>query len=172
MKSTDQQQAKLLQRVPTVTLMLRDEQFRAIGHMAVQWAFLEAEIDRELVWLNKQSEHKDHPVKLGAKFEDRTERWREMATLTYQGHPKCMEAVESISTKAVEIKVERDKIIHGNFGSSGIFFRIRHGRCIEVSDTVGTAPHIEDLACRISDVTAALFKHQAELGKAFDMPLG
>lgn len=157
-----------LQRVPTVTLMLSYQQFRAIGHMAVQWAFLESEIDRELVWLNERSEHKDHPAKLGAKFERRAERWREMAALTYKEHPERIKAVEGMSRKAVEIKVERDALIHGNFGSSGLFLRMRYGVCINISDTAGTAPHIEDLACRISDITAALFKHQDAVRRLFE----
>jgi hypothetical protein len=42
---------KPLQRVPVFQLLLTCEQFKAIGHIAVQWAFLESEINREIVWL-------------------------------------------------------------------------------------------------------------------------
>lgn len=160
-------ETKSLQRVPAFQLMLSEKQFRAIGHMTVQWAFLESEIDRELDWLNEQN---DKPVKLRAPFEHRAERWREMAALTYEEHPKLIEAVESISNAAAKIKGERDKFVHGNLSSSGVFFRIRDARIVEVSDT-GTPAHIEDLACRISDINAALFRHQAELNRVFETPV-
>lgn len=127
-----------LQRVPVFQLMLSDDQIRAIGHVALQWAFLESEIDRELVWLNEQT---DMRVSLRAPFEQRAERWREMAALAYEDHPKLIDAVDSVSKRATAIKGERDKFVHGNLSSSGIFFRVRDGRIIEVTDT-GTPPPI------------------------------
>ena len=158
---------KKLQRVPVFQLMLSEEQFRAIGHMATQWAFLESEIDRELIWLHKRSEHKRKRMNFRDRFVNRANQWLTMATRTYKKHPKRVKAVEQISRKAINIKCERDDLIHGNLSSSGTFFKIRSGRCIDISDTVGTAPHIEDLACRISEISAALFRHQVELQHLF-----
>jgi hypothetical protein len=47
--------AEQLKSVPAYQLNVSDEQFRAIGHVALQWAHLEAEIDREIVWLNNDA---------------------------------------------------------------------------------------------------------------------
>ena len=68
------------------------------------------------------------------------------------------------------IKPERDKLVHCNFVSSGTMIRIRRGRVLEISDEA-TAPHIQDLACRISKITEELFQHWARLAQVFDTPL-
>ena len=47
--------AEELKSVPACTLNGTSEQYRAVGHMTLQWAFLEAEIDREIVWLCAQT---------------------------------------------------------------------------------------------------------------------
>ena len=99
--------AEQLQSVPACQLMVSDEQFRAIGHVALQWAYLEGEIDREIFWLNKRS---DEHVNLAAKFEDRTAGWQRLAALVYAGHPELIDGVASISERAVAIKPERDKL--------------------------------------------------------------
>lgn len=51
-------------------------------------AFLEAEIDREIVWLNEQSRE---PVKLGGTFEYRAKGWQRLAADIYAGHPDLIE---------------------------------------------------------------------------------
>ena len=155
-----------LKSVPACQLMVSDEQYRAVGHVALQWANLEAEMDREILWLNKQNAK---PVKLGGKFEDRAAGWRRMANITYEGHPQLTDAVEAIANKAVAIKRERDKLIHCNM-SEGWVFRIYRGKVIDISDA-GTAPHIEDLACRISNISAELMQHFGRLARVFHNPL-
>jgi hypothetical protein len=156
-----------LQSVPACTLNISDEQYRAIGHMTLQWAFLEGEIDWELKWLNKQS---DTPVNLGAKFENRAAGWRRLAALIYADHPELIDGVAAISERAVAIKPERDKLVHCNLVSDGMVIRIRKGEVLDISDE-GTAPHIDDLACRISNITADVFHHQGRLARVFDNPL-
>jgi hypothetical protein len=49
-------------------------------------------------------------------------------------------------------------------------FRIRRGKVLDVSED-GTAPHIEDVACRISEITAELFRHYGRLAKVFDIEI-
>jgi hypothetical protein len=51
-----------------------------------------------------------------------------------------------------------------------MMIRIRRGQVLEISEAA-TAPHIEDLACRISEITAELFRHYARLARVFDNPL-
>jgi hypothetical protein len=159
--------AEQLQSVPACKLNISEEQYRAVGHVTLQWAYLEGEIDRELVWLNKRS---DAPVNLKAKFEDRAAGWRNLAALVYSGHPELIDGVASISERAVAIKPERDKLVHCNLVSEGMVIRIRRGHVLDISDE-GTAPHIDDLACRISNVTADLFRHQMRLARVFENPL-
>jgi hypothetical protein len=69
--------AEQLLSVPACQLQVSDEQFRAIGHVALQWAYLEGEIDWEIDWLNKRNAE---PVKLGAKFECRAIGWQPSPT--------------------------------------------------------------------------------------------
>lgn len=159
--------ARALQRIPAFQLMLKDQQFRAIGHVIVQWAFLESEINRELAWLRKRSEHKKKRVNFQARFSNRANRWLELANRSYRKHPSFVKAVERIGRQAINIKRERDELAHGNFASSGTFFKLREGKTIDVSDTMGAQPYLEDLACRISDINAALFRHQIALQKRF-----
>ena len=68
------------------------------------------------------------------------------------------------------IKPERDKLVHCNLVSDGMVIRIRRGEVLEMSEE-GTAPHIEDLACRISAITADVFRHYGRLARVFDSPL-
>jgi hypothetical protein len=82
---------------------------------------------------------------------------------TYAAHPKRLKAVQKIIGHAVNIKPERDNLMHGNIGSSGIFFKLRDGKTIDISDTAGTPAHLEDLACGISDISAEVFRHQKAL---------
>ena len=159
--------AEQLQSVPACTLNVTDEQFRAVGHMTLQWAFLEGQIDREIVWLCEQSGGspiKDYP------FVKRAEKWLTLAKHFYADHPELIEGVSSVSEKAVVIKPERDKLVHCNLVSSGTMIRIRQGRVLDISDQA-TAPHIQDLACRISKITEELFQHWARLARVFDNPL-
>ncbi len=161
---------KTLQRVPQFQLMLTEEQFRAIGHVIVQWAFLESDIDRELSWLLSRSEHKGKYVNFRARFSTVTANWYKLAQRSYKKHPDRLKAVDRISGQAISIKIERDDLTHGNFSSSGTFFKVRDGKVTKIPDTIGMPPYIEDLACRISDISAELFRHHVALRKHYRWP--
>jgi hypothetical protein len=109
-------------------------------------------------------------VNLNAKFADRTIGWRRLAAFVYAGHPELIDGVTCISERAAAIKPERDKLVHCHLVSDGMMIRIHKGRVLEISEEA-TAPHIMDLACRISDVTAEIFRHQGRLARVFDNPL-
>jgi len=158
---------KALQRVPELQLMLKEKQFRAIGHMVVQWAYLESEINREISWLLSRSEHKSKHVNFRARFSTRMTNWEKLTQRTYKKHPSRIKAVQRIIGRANKIKIERDDLVHGNFSSKGTFFKIRDGKIFDIFDTVGTPPHIEDLACRISEISAKLFRHHVALRRHF-----
>jgi len=159
--------AKPLQQVPNFQLTLKPAQFQAIGHMVVQWAFLESEINREIRWLLSRSEHKDKSINFRTRFSTRMTKWEKLAQRTYKKHPARLKAVHRIIGRANTIKPERDDITHGNLGSSGIFFKVRDGQIFDIPDTIGTPRHIEDLACRISDINVLIYEHQTALRKHF-----
>ena len=94
-------------------------------------------------------------------------RWLDLSQRTHKKNPARLKAVNLIIGHANNIKRERDDFVHGNFGSSGIFFKMRDGQVVEISDTTGSPPHIEDLACRISDVSAELTRHHLALRKHY-----
>ena len=153
-----------LQNKPACRLNVSEEQYRAVGHMTLQWALLEADIDREIVWLNKQSNIA--PQNLRAKFEDRITGWRRLAADVYVDRPELIEGVSSVSEKARVIKAERDKLVHCHLTADGTMIRVRDGRVLEISDEA-TAAHIEDLACRISAITDELLRHLGRVARVF-----
>jgi hypothetical protein len=159
--------ADQLQSVPACRLNISEEQYCAIGHMTLQWAFLEGEIDREIDWLNTRNTVRQN---LGANFKDRVEGWRRLAEDSYAPYPVLIDGVTSIGEKAVAIKSERDKLVHCHLVADGMMIRIRQAQVLEISDQ-GTPVHIQDLACRISNITAQLFQHQGRLARVFDNPL-
>lgn len=158
---------KPLQRVPQFQLLLTDPQFRAIGHVIVQWAFLESEITSEMAWLLGRREHKGKQINFQARFSTLSANWQKLATRSYCKQPERIAEVNRIVGRANQIKKERDNLAHGTFGSSGIFFKTKNGRIIQISDTIGTPTYIEDLACRISEISAELFKHQRALNRYY-----
>src|SRR5207248_5127383 len=92
--------APALQRVPAFQLMLTDAQFRAIGHVTVQWAFLESDINREIAWLLQRDEHKGERINWRAKFTVRINHWFKLARESYKRHPERIKAAEHIGNCA------------------------------------------------------------------------
>ena len=135
-----------LQSKPELKLDVTEQQFRAIGHVVLQWAYLEGEIVHELFWLYGRSEHKkkERP-KRSAKFSVKANLWQQLAQRSYKKYPGLIQSVERISGQAITIKKERDVLAHGTI-SGGDFFKHRQGRLIDISDTIGTPQHLEDLA--------------------------
>ena len=158
---------KPLQGNPAFQLALSEAQYRAIGHMIAQWAFLESDINSEIKWLLGRSEHRGKRVNFQSRFSIRATKWGDLAKRTYRKHPKLFRAVQRIGGQATAIKGERDDIAHGRVLGSGDFLRIREGKLIEILNAAGQPSHIEDLACRISAINAALFKHRSAVEKCF-----
>ena len=158
--------AKTLQQVPAFQLMLTEEQFQAIGHVMVQWAFLESEIDKEIAWLLSRSEHRRRCINWRSRFSTRTNIWLELVQRSYKKHPERIKAVCRIIGRANKIKRERDDLAHGNFSSSGTFFKIRDKK-VDRSPDMGKPPHIQDLACRISEISVELYQHHVALRKHY-----
>ena len=71
---------RALQSKPKLELDVTEQQFRAIGHVVLQWAYLESEIVHELFWLYSRSEHKTkmRPER-NTKFSKKVSHWRQLA---------------------------------------------------------------------------------------------
>jgi hypothetical protein len=98
-----------LQSKPKLELNVTEQQFRAIGHVILQWAYLESEIVDESFWLFRRSEHKKKKrPKRYAKFSEKATRWRKLARRSYKKYPDLIRSVDRISGQAIKIKKERD----------------------------------------------------------------
>ena len=156
-----------LQSKPELKLNVTEQQFRAIGHVVLQWAHLESEIVHELFWLYARSEHKKKKrPEWNAKFSVKASRWVQLARRSYKKHSDLIQSAKRISGQAITIKKERDVLAHGTISGGG-FFKHRQGRLIDVSDAIGTPRHLEGLACRIAKISADLMRHHVKLQKRF-----
>jgi hypothetical protein len=147
--------------------MATDAQLRAIGHMTVQWAYLENQITREVAWLLKRSEHRGKRINFRAPFKDLANDWLRLSKRTYKRHTEIVENVQKIVSRAINIQRERNDLTHGNYGSGEYFIKERAGQVIYICENKGQASHIQNLACRISDITRDLFTHQMALIRHF-----
>jgi hypothetical protein len=155
-----------LRHSPSCALNLTESQFRAIGHVTAQWAILEYDISREIVWLLKRSEHKHRHFNFQTRFSTAATTWLHLARRSYKKYPVLIHSVERIGGRAIKIKSERDQIVHGMY-TPDTFLKVKGGLTINISDSVGRPGYIEDLACRISDINADLIRHQAKLQRHF-----
>ena len=154
---------------PAVKLPPTKPHYAAIGHVMMQWAFIEREINSEIAWLLKRSKNKGQKVNFQAKFSRRVTAWLTLAKRVYRD-PIDIQAINRIAGQAVKIKDERDDIAHGTFVGKGpkLMFQVyREGKLIHIPDTFSTAAEIEDLACRISEIGADLMRHQDALDTRF-----
>lgn len=156
-----------LQVMPVFELTLTDAQYRAIGHMIAQWAFLESEINSEIRWLLGRSEHRRKSVNFQSRFQNRTTDWINLAKHTYGKRADLFKAAQQIAGQSIKIKRERDDIAHGRLLGSGMYQCIREGRLVSISDGLAQAPKIENLACRIAAINRRMLKHQIALEKSF-----
>ena len=154
---------------PSLELNVTEAQFRAVGHVVLQWAYLEGEIVREIAWLLSRSEHKRRKVNLQTTdrtFAKKMARWRILSHRSYKTHPSLIKAVDRIQARAVAIKKERDDLAHGTM-TANMFFKQKLGKIINISEVQSDPEYLEDLACRISKISEDLFKHQFALQKHF-----
>jgi hypothetical protein len=159
-----------LQSQPELILAVSEAHYRAIGHVAMQWAYIERHINKEISWLRMRKPNKQVAINFQARFSKRNAAWVKLAKQVYLKHPEEMTAVHRISGRVVAIKKERDDLAHGTIGESNgkyTFFKFKEGRLVEISDHFGDPEIIEDLACRISKIGADLQRHQTRLDRRF-----
>jgi len=151
----------------TLKLSVTKQQLCAVGHIVLQWAYLESEIISELFWLYRRSEHKrkKRPER-NARFAKKVALWLKLARRSYKQHPDLIRSVEKIRDQAIKIKRERDRLAHGTI-IDGRFFKYHNGQLIDILDEIATPQHLEDLAFRISVINSDLMRHGYKLQKLF-----
>jgi hypothetical protein len=162
----------MLKSTPLLTFpTLEDKHFRAVGHVVLQWAHIERELTQEVLILLTRPLHAGELVNFQSRFSTRANRWTDLATPIYTRHPNDMKTIRRIASDAVTIKIERDDIAHGTW-AGGDFFKFKNGRLVDMPDKLRNAEEIEDLACRISEIGAALLDFQIELNSLYPWRVG
>ena len=152
-----------------LALPLTKAHYQAIGHVMMQWAYIEREINSEIAWLLSRSENRGRKISFQKPFPKRVADWLVLAKRVYK-RPDEIKAINLISGRAIALKAERDDLAHGTFAASGrklIFMKFREGKIIAIPDKFGSAAEIEDLASEISSVGHVLLNHLAVLDRRY-----
>jgi hypothetical protein len=148
--------------MPKLALRLRigDAEFRAIGHVAAQWAFLENQIDLCLKVLLAQPAAISVAQRLPTSFDRRLRLLLECASTVFRTDAIRAERLLRIVDNAASLKGRRDEIIHGQWRlrrtqcgrlTTGID-HIRAQPMLNVRRTTITADQVEAIAAKISTV--------------------
>ena len=141
-----------------LTLPPDDAMLRAIAHVAVQWGYLEYEIDQEIKALLKFPQNAGEEMNFGLPFAKRTKKWRKLASKAYSAD--LYSEVESISSRAKVIKRHRDAVVHGVYagGEEGVSrTSYRYAELIDYVDT--SVEDIDKVAQQISAIGADMLRH-------------
>lgn len=140
-------------------LMIGDEEFKAIGHVAAQWAYLETQIDFVIDVLINQPSTKDSGLELQQSFMRRMEVFRKAANIVLERHPDQLAELLDIAQKISSLRGLRDDIIHGHWklhrkkgiGPLETGLRISNrGKTLKVREGPFSAEKTEDVAAKIS----------------------
>jgi hypothetical protein len=144
-----------------LTLLVNDATFRAIGHVAAQWAVLEIEFD---FLLNQFLRHPEAtellPGKFPQAFDRRAKLFRDCAKITLRDQPSLREGLTAIINDACSARGHRDSVIHGQWhlgrkkGAAVTIINQRPKFKAEIKNM--SSEQIEDVAATISQVTSRL----------------
>jgi hypothetical protein len=141
-------------------LMIGDAEFRAIGHVAAQWAFLEDQIDCCLEILLAQPAAASLARRVPTAFSGRIRLLRECARAVLQTDALQADRLVRIADDAASLKGRRDEIIHGQWRlrrtrggrlTTGID-HIRRQPTLRARQAIITADQAEAIAAKISEV--------------------
>lgn len=96
-------------------LMIGDDVFRAIGHVAAQWAYLETQLDFVIDLMAHQPAASSLELKSAQSFMRRIKNLRKAARVVLAEQPDILEELLSIATDAASLRGHRDDIIHGQW---------------------------------------------------------
>jgi hypothetical protein len=140
--------------------MIGEEEFRAIGHVAAQWAFLEDQIDCCLEILLAQPAAASLARRVPTAFSGRLRLLRECARAVLQTDALQADRLLRIADDAASLKGRRDEIIHGQWRlrrtrggrlTTGID-HIQRQPTLRVREAIITADQAEAIAAKISTV--------------------
>jgi hypothetical protein len=146
-------------------LLIDDKEFRAIGHVAAQWAFFENQLDQTLSILIQQPTTKDLGLTMQQSFMRRMRTLREAAKVVLAGYEPSLSEILEISNEASSLRGLRDDIIHGHWKIVEIrddgaripgVKVISQGPKLKVREIKFPAEKVEEVAARISRVNLRL----------------
>ena len=94
-------------------LMIRDEELRAIGHVAAQWAYLETKIDTLISLLDSHASQNGRVRSDRQSSAERVAKLRSLAREILTGAP--LEELLDILEKSSSLRGFRDDIVHGTW---------------------------------------------------------
>jgi hypothetical protein len=126
-------------KAPALRLMIGDDEFRAIGRVAAQWAYLENQIDSCLAILLTETAAASLSERVPTAFSGRIRLLRECARAVFQTDALQADRLLRIVDHAASLKGKRDKIIHGQWRLR----RTRAGRLTTGIDHVRRQPTLK-----------------------------
>ncbi len=145
---------------PAIKLFITDEGYRAIGHVAAQWAYLETELDHLLSIFMDQKEVKKLKLPNKQSFKNRIANLKNSAAVLLKNHKNDLKEINEILTDASSLRGFRDDIIHGRWKlkrKGGNLFpgivAIKSFPSYKYKDIKFTYQKTEEVAAKISRVT-------------------
>ena len=147
-------------------LMIGDVEFRAIGHVAAQWAYFETQLDAILHILLAQPSVKPLQLRVHQSFQRRMETLKKAANVVLAKYPEELKPLLAIIADASSLRGKRDDIVHGHWklyrekgrGPLTTGVRVVHmrGPSIKVHETAFSATTAEAIAAKISKANLRL----------------
>ena len=138
--------------------MIGDAEFRAIGHVVAQWAYLETQFDFIVQVLIYQPSVKHLGLKPAQAFQRRVENVRAAAKVALADQPIPLKSLLKITDTVSSLRSFRDDIVHGHWKLHRFRGRLTTGLCvfsqvpnIKVREMAFSAKKAEDIAAKISE---------------------
>jgi len=100
---------------PAIQLLVTDEGYRAIGHVAAQWAYLETELDSLLSLFLEHDDVKQLGLANAQSFKSRMSNLKEASELLLKDQEQPLKEIKGIITDASSLRGFRDDIVHGQW---------------------------------------------------------
>jgi hypothetical protein len=146
------------------TLQIPEALICMIGHVITQWAYLEAQIDEEIVRLRELPACGGIEIS-GTGKKARLKWWRAMSMAAYP-HSPDQSIIHEIYTRTVKVKRARDQAAHGRWAGKGntqVRLREKYGQLIGIDDTPAALAEMITVAREIAHINAAHLNLQARV---------
>ncbi len=100
---------------PVLKLFIGDDEYRAIGHVAAQWAYFENQVDFLVDVFMGQPKATSLNIKPAQAFKRRMENLRTAARAALNEDPALLEEIIQIADDSSSLRGQRDDIIHGQW---------------------------------------------------------